>query len=194
MERPRCPQHGLLVSDEHGCIRCARPNADASAVSSASRLPLIVGTVVGGLIVAMLVVRAVLAVLDRPATAMTAEPVPARGTPAATGPARASTASTTATGDEDPVVAEMRLVPVKLYSAGYCGWCRKAKAHMDARGIAYTELRIDESAAAKSEMKRIGGNGIPTFDIEGDVHSGFSPSWVESTVRKHAQTRLASRR
>ena len=57
-------------------------------------------------------------------------------------------------------------------------------------GIAYTELRIDQSPSAKQEMKTIGGQGIPTFDIEGDVHSGYDPAWVRSTLRTHAQRRV----
>jgi glutaredoxin len=88
----------------------------------------------------------------------------------------------------------MKLVPVTVYAADYCPWCRKAKAHLEAQGIAYSERRIDVSPDAKREMDRIGGRGIPTIDIEGEVHSGYDPSWVERTLRAHATRRVAARR
>ncbi len=85
-------------------------------------------------------------------------------------------------------------MPVTVYSADYCPWCRRAKAHLEAQGIAYSERRIDVSAEAKREMDRIGGRGIPTIDIEGEVHSGYDPGWVEQTLRAHATRRIAARR
>jgi glutaredoxin 3 len=95
--------------------------------------------------------------------------------------------------DESRIIAEAKAIPVTLYSANYCPWCRKAKAHMDARGISYSELRIDENPAARRDMDRIGGHGIPTIVIDGDVNSGYNPAWVESTLRAHAERRLALR-
>ncbi len=211
MTRPRCPAHGLIMSDEQGCIRCHH----ARETKKTRPLPIVLTLLVGGVLVTMLVVRVAselrrptatrepmfteaTATLNAPPTATpNALPVATPNVPPAATPnappavATHAPSTTPAALTEEQIAAEMKHVPVTLYSAAYCGWCQKAKAHMDARGIAYTELRIDESATAKREMARIGGSGIPTFDIEGDVHSGFNARWIDATVRKHAQQRIA---
>lgn len=198
MGRGRCPTHGLVIGDA-GCLRCEREDATRAKRS----LPLgkllvgLVALVLGGMVVA----RAASALGDRPsASTLRPDPAPvavATGTAAgmATAPAPEGTRESAATNDsrESLIAAEMSSVPVTLYAANYCPWCRKAKAHMDSRGIAYTELHIDEDPSAKREMARIGGHGIPTIDIEGEVHSGYDPAWVERTVRAHAARRVAPR-
>lgn len=141
----------------------------------------------------MFAVRVASVLTDHHSRAVSRDPPPsptrARTTGAAPDPA---TGTATAAGEsrEALIDAEMKSIPVTLYSADYCPWCRKAKAHMDARGIAYSELHVDQSSAAKREMARIGGRGIPTIDIEGDVNSGYNPAWVEQTLRAHAERRV----
>jgi glutaredoxin len=217
MERPRCPTHGLLVGDD-GCLRCLR---ESEPKRRNLGVPVVAG-VVGLILLVMIGARAASAGREAEAARAVAEPEVAAATTApmatagttdttpATGalattleprPTRAgstapvpATAPTAAEPSAADVAFEAKLVPVTLYSASYCGWCTKAKEHMNARGIAYSERRIDENPEAKREMHRIGGTAIPTIDIEGDVRSGFSPEWVEHTLAMHARRRAAAKR
>jgi len=63
---------------------------------------------------------------------------------------------------------------VTIYTKPTCPYCAAAKADMDARGVAYTEVDVTADAAALSEMERLsGGRTVPVI-VEGDnVTVGF---------------------
>lgn len=78
--------------------------------------------------------------------------------------------------------AEAAKVPtITMYSASWCGVCRKARAFMDAEGIAYVEKDIEKDPGAQAELRKkaqaagIQANGVPVFDIGGKLMSGFDP-------------------
>lgn len=172
------------MSDARGCIRCFQREPPKP-----SRLGIVVAGLLATLVLAMVGVRAMTAARDRPIAAEVVPVVPAEVAPAAVAQATPTTVTPPPAPAEDLESAEFHRVPVKVYTAEYCGACKQAKRHLDERGIAYSELRIDESDAAKREYRRLGTRGIPTFDIEGDIHTGYNPAWVEGTVRKHARKR-----
>ncbi len=63
---------------------------------------------------------------------------------------------------------------VLLYYADWCGYCRKAKSHLNSRGVPY-ELRDVDTPAAKSELlAKTGSKGIPVMDIGGRIAKGYS--------------------
>lgn len=67
-------------------------------------------------------------------------------------------------------------VPIRMYSANWCGVCRKARAFMAKNGIRYTEYDVEHDAAAKaraSELRPDGG--IPLIQVDGQLLVGFSP-------------------
>jgi glutaredoxin len=156
--------------------------------------------IVGAAVVAMAGMRAVSMANDRPAHAAIAEPPPpplvtTEMAPSPSAPALHPTAESTARVPDGPsreerILAEKKRVPVTVYTAAWCGYCRKAKAYMDAHGIAYREQDIETSAAAKARMRAIGGGGLPTFEIDGRVKSGYDPDWIESTIREAAERRV----
>jgi glutaredoxin len=63
---------------------------------------------------------------------------------------------------------------VVLYSADWCGACRKAKRHLDARGVDYEERNVDEPRYAEELFRKTGERGIPVIEVDGRVLSGFS--------------------
>ncbi|MEZ4218012.1 MAG: glutaredoxin family protein [Myxococcota bacterium] len=68
---------------------------------------------------------------------------------------------------------------VVLYYADWCGYCRKAKAHLDGKGVAY-ELRDVDIAAVKSELvAKTGSGGIPVLDVGGQYVRGFDPGAID---------------
>ncbi|TFZ04128.1 glutaredoxin domain-containing protein [Ramlibacter humi] len=50
---------------------------------------------------------------------------------------------------------------LRLFSATWCGYCKQAKAWLNANGMAYEELDIDKSAGLAGFRQAGGGGGVP---------------------------------
>jgi glutaredoxin len=68
---------------------------------------------------------------------------------------------------------------VLFYSADWCGWCRKAKAHMDGEGIRYELRDVDVPSVMSELVTKTGQKGIPAFDVDGRILTGFDPDGLE---------------
>ncbi len=85
--------------------------------------------------------------------------------------------------------ARPKHAPVVMYSAAWCGVCRKARSFMEKEGIAFTEKDIEKDQAAATELgakaKRAGipMGGVPVFDVGGQLMSGFDPETLMKAVR-----------
>jgi glutaredoxin len=67
---------------------------------------------------------------------------------------------------------------IVLYSAEWCGACRKAKRYLSRHGIEYDERDIDDPAHAEALVRRTGARAIPVLDVQGRMLTGFSePSY-----------------
>ncbi len=65
---------------------------------------------------------------------------------------------------------------VVVYTAPWCGWCRKALAWLDRRGVAYDNRDIERSDRYRRELQsRSGGTSIPFVEIDGTAIRGYSP-------------------
>jgi glutaredoxin len=75
---------------------------------------------------------------------------------------------------------------VVLYSAAWCGYCKKAKAYLSGKGIAYQEVDIDSNAGMLSFAQAGGGGGVPLLLASGQRVQGFSPAAYDAifTSRK----------
>jgi glutaredoxin len=84
---------------------------------------------------------------------------------------------------EQPTAGTTRAAPVAagprpdadvvLYSASWCGYCKRAKAYLAKRQIPYREIDI-ESPAGKSWFAQLGGSGVPLLLSRGHSMRGFS--------------------
>jgi glutaredoxin len=72
---------------------------------------------------------------------------------------------------------------VVLYSANWCGWCRKARRHLDGRGIDYEIRDIDHPQNLAELVAKTGQKGIPVLDVGGRVVTGFSPDRYDALIR-----------
>ena len=77
------------------------------------------------------------------------------------------------------------LKPVTLYSASWCGWCKRAKAFLKEKNIAYIEKDFDnpEHYQELAEIaKRLNYKGrldaVPLFIIKDKIVVGFSPKEI----------------
>jgi glutaredoxin len=83
--------------------------------------------------------------------------------------------------------------PVTMYSAAWCGVCKKAKEFMRAQGIAFVEKDIEKDTAAAAEIGRkaqaagVSASGVPIFDVGGRILGGFDPDTLLAAARPTPQ-------
>jgi glutaredoxin 3 len=63
---------------------------------------------------------------------------------------------------------------VVVYTTEPCGFCRTAKALLNARGVAYTEINLAKDPSGRAELvEKTGMMTFPQIVIEGEVIGGF---------------------
>jgi len=72
---------------------------------------------------------------------------------------------------------------VVLYSADWCGWCKKAKRHLDGLGINYEIRDIDIPQNLDDLVAKTGQKGIPVLDVGGRIVTGFAPKEYDQLIR-----------
>ena len=60
-----------------------------------------------------------------------------------------------------------------MYASDWCGYCRRARALLEAKGVTYTEIDVDLVPNARDEMMaRGGGSTVPQVFINGQPVGG----------------------
>lgn len=70
-----------------------------------------------------------------------------------------------------------------MFSATWCGVCRQAKAYLNAQKIPYDEVDVDSAPGAASFAK-LGGKGVPMFQVGDATMTGFSPEGIAGLLGK----------
>jgi glutaredoxin 3 len=67
------------------------------------------------------------------------------------------------------------MAKVEIYTTMFCGYCARARALLEKKGVAYDEVDVLEQPARRDEMvKRAGGSStVPQIFIDG-AHIGGS--------------------
>lgn len=89
-------------------------------------------------------------------------------------------------------IAEARgKLRIEMYSAGWCGNCRKAIAYLQEQtGLHYTVHDVDREPGARDKMRKLNPrHSLPTFKIDDDVVVGFSESSLERALDTAARKR-----
>lgn len=68
---------------------------------------------------------------------------------------------------------------VVMYSASWCGICKKARAYFEDQGIDYNEYDIDKDPQGKREYTQLGGRGVPVILVGNKRMDGFSKARFE---------------
>ena len=72
---------------------------------------------------------------------------------------------------------------VKIYSTPTCPWCKKAKAYLEEKGIAYEGVDVSSDEAAQKEMiEKSGQMGVPVLDIDGKIVIGFDKEKIDKLL------------
>ena len=72
---------------------------------------------------------------------------------------------------------------VVMYSASWCGVCKKARRYFEQRGIQYTEYDIEKSAKGKTQFRKLGAKGVPVILVGNRRMNGFSVDGFEQLYR-----------
>ena len=65
---------------------------------------------------------------------------------------------------------------ITVYTAPWCGWCRKTLAFLDQRGVDYVNKNIEADEDYKDELiEKSGGKSIPFVEIDGTQIRGYNP-------------------
>ena len=66
---------------------------------------------------------------------------------------------------------------IQIYTTRWCGYCVRAKALLDGRGLAYEELHLDDTAFRQTLFDRTGGWTVPQILIDGRPIGGYTELW-----------------
>jgi glutaredoxin len=83
---------------------------------------------------------------------------------------------------------------VLVYSAEWCGYCKKAKAWMKQNDIPFIERDVDKTAGAQAELTQkmraagVPGGGIPVIDWAGTLVVGYDVAAFERLAREKPPT------
>ena len=66
-----------------------------------------------------------------------------------------------------------------MYTTTWCGYCVRAKALLDGRGIPYEEIELDDGDPAFRQklMELTGGWTVPQIVIDGRPIGGYTELW-----------------
>jgi glutaredoxin 3 len=66
------------------------------------------------------------------------------------------------------------LAQIQVYTTAWCGYCHRAKALLEARGLAYEEIRMDGDPAFRAKLETLTGHWtVPQILIDGRPIGGY---------------------
>ncbi len=63
-----------------------------------------------------------------------------------------------------------------MFSASWCGYCKKAKAYFKENRIRFTEYDIEKNSKGKRLYTQMGATGVPVILVGNKRMNGFSES------------------
>jgi glutaredoxin-like YruB-family protein len=74
---------------------------------------------------------------------------------------------------------------VTIYSTTWCAFCKAAKQYFDSKGVAYTEVNVEEDAAAGRQIvEETGQMGVPVIRIDDTLIVGFDRPKIDAALAK----------
>jgi glutaredoxin 3 len=67
---------------------------------------------------------------------------------------------------------------IQMYTTRWCGYCVRAKALLDSRGLPYEEISLDDEPAFRQRLLELtGGWTVPQILIDGEPIGGYTELW-----------------
>ena len=65
-----------------------------------------------------------------------------------------------------------------MYTTRWCGYCVRAKALLDAKGLEYEEINLDDEPNFRQKLMELtGGYTVPQILVDGDPIGGYTELW-----------------
>jgi glutaredoxin 3 len=65
-----------------------------------------------------------------------------------------------------------------MYTTRWCGYCVRAKALLEDRGLDYDEISLDDDPAFRQRLFELtGGWSVPQIVIDGEPIGGYTELW-----------------
>jgi glutaredoxin 3 len=67
---------------------------------------------------------------------------------------------------------------IRMYSTTWCGYCIRAKALLERRGLEYEEIVMDDDPAFRQKLLELTGRWtVPQIFIDDDPIGGYTELW-----------------
>jgi glutaredoxin 3 len=67
---------------------------------------------------------------------------------------------------------------IQLYTTAWCGYCIRAKALLEQRGLDFEEIRVDAQPDFRARLQELtGGWTVPQIVIDGRPIGGYTELW-----------------
>ncbi len=82
---------------------------------------------------------------------------------------------------------------IRLYTTQWCGYCVRARMLLEARGLSFEEVSLDDDPAFRQRVYDLGGRWtVPLVTIDGEPVGGYdelvaldrSGSWPHGSLRR----------
>lgn len=84
--------------------------------------------------------------------------------------------------DVKPLAAATRRVTI--YVTETCGYCRRAKAHLNRRGVAFTEFDVEKDPIGRRQYQQLRGRGVPIILVGDQRMDGYSEPRLEALLKQ----------
>ncbi|UCE90476.1 MAG: glutaredoxin family protein [Pseudomonadota bacterium] len=72
---------------------------------------------------------------------------------------------------------------VVLYSAQWCGYCKKARQYLKQRKVRFTEYDVEKSKQGADEYRSLKGKGVPLIMVGKQRVNGFDQARLEQLLK-----------
>ena len=70
------------------------------------------------------------------------------------------------------------MAKIQIYTTRWCGYCARAKALLDGKGLEYEEIALDDDPAFRQKLFDLtGGWTVPQIVLDGDPIGGYTELW-----------------
>jgi glutaredoxin 3 len=69
--------------------------------------------------------------------------------------------------------------PIQVYTTRWCGYCVRAKALLDSRGLDYEEISLDDEPGFRARLHELtGGWTVPQIVVGDEPIGGYTELWA----------------
>lgn len=71
---------------------------------------------------------------------------------------------------------------VRMFTTVWCGYCKKAKAHLAGKRVPFEEIDVETSDRGRSEYAQLGGRGVPIILVGAQRMDGFDAQGLDAML------------